>query len=33
MTGNIGAEQLQRESNFGFQAETKSEFEKLDCDA
>lgn len=31
MTGNIGAEQLQRESNFGFQAETKSEFEKLDA--
>ena len=30
MTGNIGAEQLQRESNFGFQAETKSELEKLD---
>ena len=30
MTGNIGAEQLQRESNFGFQAHTKTELEQLD---
>jgi ATP-dependent Clp protease ATP-binding subunit ClpC len=29
MTGNIGAEQLQRESNLGFKAETKSEIESL----
>lgn len=30
MTGNIGAEQLQRESNLGFQAHTKTELEQLD---
>lgn len=31
MTGNIGAEQLQRESNLGFQAHTKTELEQLDA--
>jgi ATP-dependent Clp protease ATP-binding subunit ClpC len=30
MTGNIGAEQLRRESTLGFRAETKSEIENLD---
>ena len=30
MTGNIGAEQLQRESTLGFKAETKSEIENLE---
>ncbi len=30
MTGNIGAEQLQRESFLGFRAESKSEIENLD---
>lgn len=30
MTGNIGAEQLQKESVLGFRAETKSELENLD---
>lgn len=30
MTGNVGAEQLQRESVLGFRAETKSEIDNLD---
>lgn len=30
MTGNVGAEQLQRESRLGFKAETKSEIEDLE---
>ena len=30
MTGNIGAEQLQKESSLGFRAETKSEIENLE---
>ena len=30
MTGNVGAEQLQRESTLGFRAETKTEIEGLD---